>query len=67
MNASLASTGSWSQTDSGRVSPVVWLYLISLVLPIQFSVGPLTLMPTRLLLLFVFVPLMASLFSGKYG
>lgn len=67
MNASLASTGSWSQTDSGRVSPVVWLYLISLVLPIQFSIGPLTLMPTRLLLLFVFVPLMANLFSGKYG
>ncbi|MBS0562952.1 MAG: O-antigen ligase family protein [Proteobacteria bacterium] len=45
----------------------MWLYLLTLVVPAMFKVGPIVLMPTRLLLMIVIVPMTANLLAGKYG
>ena len=59
--------GSGYSGDRSAVSPVVWLYLVTLVTPVEVALGSIALMPMRVLLMIVFVPLMANLFSGKYG
>jgi hypothetical protein len=46
--------------------PVV-LYLLCVVLPIGFKVGPLAMTSLRLLLLVMILPLLARLLMGKYG
>jgi hypothetical protein len=46
--------------------PVV-LYLLTVVLPIGFDVGPLALTSLRMLLLIMVLPLLGKLFAGHYG
>ena len=46
---------------------LVALFILSLLLPINVSVGPLQLPPYRMLLLVLFVPLMLRLLSGQSG
>ena len=50
-----------------KLHAVVWLYLLSVVLPIGFNVGPLALTGLRILLLIITVPLMAKLIMGRFG
>lgn len=45
----------------------VFLYLLAVLAPLGFSLGPLALNVLRLFLLVVTVPLVLKLFSGKYG
>lgn len=45
----------------------VLLYLIAVVLPIAFPLGPLAMTTLRLLLLIMVVPLMVQMLSGAYG
>ena len=45
----------------------VLLYLLAVMIPIGFNLGPLLLNVLRLFLLVVTVPLVLKLFSGKYG
>jgi hypothetical protein len=47
--------------------PVVFLFLIGLVVPIQIYVGPLRLSPYRVVLLVLFIPCLVILMSGKVG
>ena len=47
--------------------PLVWLYLIAVVIPVGFDLGSVAMTGLRLLLLFTIVPMSISLFSGKYG
>lgn len=42
-------------------------FLLSLMMPIVFQVGPMALMPHRLLLLLLFFPLFFQLIAGKAG
>lgn len=50
-----------------RLSPVVWIFLISLIIPIFFSVGNLRLAPVRIVLLIAVVPVIIAWISGKCG
>ncbi|MCB2136838.1 MAG: O-antigen ligase family protein [Rhodobacteraceae bacterium] len=50
-----------------RLHPIVWLYLIFIVLPVGFFVGTLSLSLLRILLLFTTVPLMIGVLTGRYG
>ena len=50
-----------------RLPIPVLLYIIAVVLPIGFSVGPVYLTGVRILLLILIVPLIVRLFLGKYG
>lgn len=43
------------------------LYLLCVVLPIMFNLGPLLLSGLRLYLLLLIIPLMVQLFSGRFG
>ncbi len=52
--------------DSKLPVPVV-LYLLTVVLPISFNVGPLVLTTLRILLLILVLPLLGNLLTGKYG
>lgn len=45
----------------------VMLYLLGVVLPIGFNIGPLAMTTLRLLLVVMAVPLLAGLLRGKYG
>ncbi|MFZ1727097.1 MAG: O-antigen ligase family protein [Albidovulum sp.] len=47
--------------------PVVWLYLIAVVIPVGFNMGSVAMTGLRLLLFFTIIPMSISLFSGKYG
>ena len=49
------------------LSPVVWIYLVTLVTPVEVALGSVAMMPMRVLLLVMVVPLAINLFSGKYG
>ena len=53
--------------EVGKVHPIVWIYLLSIVIPIGFSVGSIALTGLRILLLLVVVPMTFRLFSGAYG
>lgn len=45
----------------------VLLYFLSVMLPISFKLGPLTMTGTRLVLIVMFLPLMAQLAMGRFG
>ena len=51
----------------GKLPLPVWLYLLTVVIPIGFQVGTLALTGLRLLLLVMVVPLMIQLLTGRYG
>lgn len=50
-----------------RLSPVVWIFLLSLLIPIVFSLGSLRLAPVRIVLVIAVVPVFISWVSGKFG
>ncbi len=50
-----------------RLALPVVLYLLAVVLPVTFSVGPLKMNGVRLVLIVMIIPLMINLFRGKYG
>jgi hypothetical protein len=49
------------------LSVVVWLYLLSIAIPIGFDIGTLNMSLMRVLLLIVTMPLAAMLFMGRFG
>jgi len=53
-------------TDQGRPT-LIYLFLLSLLLPLLFAVGNIQLTPHRVLLIVLFFPLIARLFSGAIG
>lgn len=53
--------------DVGKLHPVVWLYLLAVVIPVGFNVGSLALTGLRLMLMITVVPMTIRLFSGAYG
>ena len=61
-----AGLGQLAQVKSKLPFPVL-LYLLAVVIPIGFQVGPLAMTTLRLLLLIMIVPLMIRLLSGAYG
>lgn len=56
-----------SRLEALRLPVVVWLYLICVITPVEFSLGSVALTPLRLLLLIMVVPLAARLFAGGFG
>lgn len=50
-----------------QLSPVVWLYLVMVIVPLGVAVGPLFLTGLRLLLMVMLLPLLYRLFSGEFG
>jgi hypothetical protein len=56
-----------SPTRQGFTSVLPLLFILSLLLPILISAGPLQLMPHRIILLLVFFPLLRGLFTGWAG
>jgi len=54
---------------AGRIAlpGLVWLYLLTVALPIGFNVGSLAMTLLRLLLLIMVVPLTFKLLAGRYG
>ncbi|MDH5451994.1 MAG: O-antigen ligase family protein [Paracoccaceae bacterium] len=50
-----------------RLHPLVWLYLIGVLLPIGFDLGTLSLSLLRTLLLLTTVPLFFGLIAGRFG
>lgn len=73
-NAGLARIGTTLQAGLEKVGlararlalPVV-VYLLAVVLPVTFSVGPLMMNGVRLLLIVLIIPLLINLLRGKYG
>ena len=72
-----ASLGAWSPAPSGasaaategrggRLPLVVWLYLVAVMLPVAFNLGPLFMTGLRLVLLIVIVPVTFRLLMGRY-
>jgi hypothetical protein len=61
------STVPQSRVLQGRLPLPAVLYLLSVVIPIMFNVGPLLLSGLRLYLLLLILPLMVRLFSGHFG
>lgn len=53
--------------QGAAVSGVVWLYLLTIVIPAEFAVGSIVLMPTRVVLMILLIPMTINLVSGKYG
>lgn len=51
----------------GKLSIVVWLYILTIAFPLGFQVGSLAMSPMRVLLLAMVIPLTIGLFSGRYG
>lgn len=60
-----AATGNVLQ--DARLSPLVWIYLVCVILPVEFTVGSLALTPLRVFLLAVTLPLGIRLFAGQFG
>ncbi|MEX0351338.1 MAG: O-antigen ligase family protein [Paracoccaceae bacterium] len=56
-----------SDLDGDRLHPLVPLTLISLIIPVYFSIGSTLLTPSRLLFLFVVPVLTLRLFGGHFG
>ncbi len=50
-----------------KLHPVVWIYLLSVIIPIGFDLGSVAMTGIRLVLLFTIIPTTVGLFSGKYG
>ncbi|WP_386685063.1 O-antigen ligase family protein [Loktanella sp. R86503] len=53
--------------STGRLPPLVWLYLLAVILPAGFNVGPLAMTGLRVMLLVMTVPLLVRLVMGHYG
>lgn len=51
----------------GKLPVPVLLYLLAVVIPVQFHLGPISLNGVRLLLLILIVPLTVQLMMGKFG
>lgn len=56
-----------TQSVIGQVPLLVKLYLIAVILPLGFNLGPLYMTGLRLLLIVSFVPLLVQLLSGRCG
>lgn len=56
-----------SANNSGKLALPVVLYLVAVMLPIGFNLGPIYLNLVRLVLLMAVVPLTLRLFAGSYG
>ena len=54
-------------TQSHKLPYIVWLYLLTVALPIGFNAGPLHITTLRLLLLIIIIPLTLRLLNGAYG
>lgn len=52
---------------TGKLPLLVWIYLLTIVLPVGFWAGPLFMTTLRLFLLVATVPLMINVLMGKYG
>jgi hypothetical protein len=63
--ASVAASAPGSAT--GKLPLLVWLYLLAVVIPVGFNVGPLAMTGLRVLLLVMTVPLLVRLVMGSYG
>lgn len=51
-----------------RLPPVpVLLFMLGVIIPVWFTVGPILLMPHRLILVLMFFPVLAKFLSGKAG
>jgi hypothetical protein len=51
----------------GRLPLIVWLYLLAVVIPIGFNLGPIFMTGLRLILIVMVIPLMIQLLSGRFG
>jgi hypothetical protein len=54
-------------TQSGKISPLIPIFVFSLVMPIYFYIGPLRLSPYRLLLIATFIPCLIAWLSRSMG
>lgn len=50
-----------------KLHPLVWAYLLTVILPVGFNLGSVAMTDLRLLLMLTVVPTTVKLFSGKYG
>lgn len=50
-----------------QLPPVVWMYVITVMTPVSFNLGPLAMTSTRLFLIVMIIPMFAKLLSGHYG
>lgn len=50
-----------------KLSAIIPIYMLCIVLPIQFSMGPIAMNGARFIALLFILPLMVNLLSGKYG
>jgi hypothetical protein len=55
------------QLRMAKLPAPVFIYLLCVVIPVGFNLGPLAMTSLRLLTLIMVVPLLASLVTGKYG
>lgn len=46
---------------------VAWIYMICVLVPVEFSIGSVALTPLRILLLITIIPTSIGIFVGKYG
>lgn len=60
-------SAAYSAAASAKLPTVVIVYLITVVMPVQFNLGSIALTPLRVMLLFLLIPLTSRLFSGQYG
>ncbi len=51
----------------GKLPTVIWLYILTIALPIGFKLGPLSMSLMRLLLIVMVIPLVVMLFSKRAG
>lgn len=56
-----------NRTESAAPTYIAVIFILSLVVPIMIRVGPVLLMPHRIVLLLVFIPCLVRLLSGKAG
>ena len=56
-----------SGLQKARLPLPVLLYLVTVILPIGFHLGPLLITTLRLLLLVMIIPLLVQIFSGRHG
>jgi hypothetical protein len=54
-------------SDAARLHPLVWLYLIAVIIPFGFNLGSVTMTGLRLLLLITIVPTTLRVLSGQCG
>lgn len=59
----------FSQAAVGRekLHPLVWAYLLTVILPVGFNIGSVAMTDLRVLLMLTVLPTTVKLFAGKYG